>query len=157
MSLINKWSSSATVTLLFYLPTSMATISSSAQDESLFVKEVLLTGLGYKNRRPMLIAVVEQDLLVYEGFQFMESSLEGHLNLRFRKVQQITYTELEYSHLFSLQTFCTMINLIYLLGNCGMSFCPLNPRKKNKNTGRHVKLHFLLLYIFPCLIRNDSN
>ncbi|XP_073233775.1 cleavage and polyadenylation specificity factor subunit 1-like [Porites lutea] len=56
-------------------------------EDSLPVKEVLLTGMGHKNRRPMLIAVVEQDLLVYEAFTFTEASLEAHLNLRFRKLQ----------------------------------------------------------------------
>lgn len=56
------------------------------QEDTLPVKEVLLTGLGHKNKRPVLIAFVEQDLLVYEAFTFTESSLEGHLNLRFRKV-----------------------------------------------------------------------
>ena len=55
-------------------------------EDSLPVKEVLLTGMGHKNKRPMLIAVVEQDLLVYEAFTFTEASLEAHLNLRFRKV-----------------------------------------------------------------------
>lgn len=56
-------------------------------EDSLPVKEVLLTGMGHKNKRPMLIAVVEQDLLVYEAFTFTEASLEAHLNLRFRKLQ----------------------------------------------------------------------
>ncbi|KAJ7381472.1 Cleavage and polyadenylation specificity factor subunit 1 [Desmophyllum pertusum] len=56
-------------------------------EDSLPVKEVLLTGLGHNNNRPMLIAFVEQDLLVYEAFTFTEASVEGHLNLRFRKLQ----------------------------------------------------------------------
>ena len=56
------------------------------QEDSVPVKEVLLTGLGHKNNRPMLIAFVEQDLLIYEAFTFTEASVEGHLNLRFRKV-----------------------------------------------------------------------
>lgn len=56
------------------------------QEDSVPVKEVLLTGLGHKNSRPMLVAFVEQDLLVYEAFTFTEASVEGHLNLRFRKV-----------------------------------------------------------------------
>lgn len=56
------------------------------QEDSVPVKEVLLTGLGHKNSRPTLIAFVEQDLLIYEAFTFTEASVEGHLNLRFRKV-----------------------------------------------------------------------
>ena len=34
----------------------------------------------------MLIALVEQELLVYEAFTFTEASVESHLNLRFKKV-----------------------------------------------------------------------
>ena len=56
------------------------------QEDSPPVREVLLTGLGHQNKRPFLIAFVEQDLLIYEAFTFAESSLEGHLNLRFKKV-----------------------------------------------------------------------
>ena len=56
------------------------------QEDSVPVKEVLLTGLGHNNNRPMLIAFVEQDLLIYEAFTFTEASVEGHLNLRFKKV-----------------------------------------------------------------------
>lgn len=58
----------------------------AGQEDTLPVKEVLLTGLGHRNKRPMLIAFVEQDLLVYEAFTFTEASLVGHLNLRFKKV-----------------------------------------------------------------------
>ena len=57
------------------------------QDDILPVKEVLLTGVGHKNKKPLLVAFVEQDLLIYEAFTFAESSLEGHLNLRFKKVR----------------------------------------------------------------------
>ncbi|XP_044171683.1 cleavage and polyadenylation specificity factor subunit 1-like [Acropora muricata] len=57
------------------------------QDDILPVKEVLLTGVGHKNKKPLLVAFVEQDLLIYEAFTFAESSLEGHLNLRFKKLQ----------------------------------------------------------------------
>lgn len=56
------------------------------QDDILPVREVLLTGVGHKNKKPLLVAFVEQDLLIYEAFAFAESSLEGHLNLRFKKV-----------------------------------------------------------------------
>ena len=67
---------------------------SVGQEDSVPVKEVLLTGLGHHNTRPMLIAFVEQDLLVYEAFTFTEASVESHLNLRFRKVCFTTVTSL---------------------------------------------------------------
>ena len=60
--------------------------SSIRQEDTLPVKEVLLTGVGHKNKKPLLIAFVGQDLWIYEAFTFSESSVEGHLNLRFKKV-----------------------------------------------------------------------
>ena len=60
--------------------------SGVGQEDSVPVREVLLTGLGHNSSRPMLIALVEQELLVYEAFTFTEASIESHLNLRFRKV-----------------------------------------------------------------------
>ncbi|XP_066019502.1 cleavage and polyadenylation specificity factor subunit 1-like [Pocillopora verrucosa] len=60
---------------------------SVGQEDSSPVREILLAGLGHKNSRPMLIALVEQELLVYEAFTFTEASVESHLNLRFKKVQ----------------------------------------------------------------------
>ncbi|EDO28112.1 predicted protein, partial [Nematostella vectensis] len=61
------------------------TQSSVSEEESLNVREVLLTGLGYKNRRATLVAVMDQDLLIYEAFSY--PTVEGHLNLRFKKLQ----------------------------------------------------------------------
>ncbi|XP_048576873.1 cleavage and polyadenylation specificity factor subunit 1 isoform X2 [Nematostella vectensis] len=62
-----------------------STQSSVSEEESLNVREVLLTGLGYKNRRATLVAVMDQDLLIYEAFSY--PTVEGHLNLRFKKLQ----------------------------------------------------------------------
>ena len=51
------------------------------------VKEILLTGLPDKNPKPLLAALVDQDLLIYEAFSYSDStSTEGHLNIRFKKV-----------------------------------------------------------------------
>ena len=50
------------------------------------VKEVLLTGLGYMKKRVTLVALVDQDLLIYEAFQFTDTAVEGHLNVRFKRV-----------------------------------------------------------------------
>ncbi|XP_038067908.1 cleavage and polyadenylation specificity factor subunit 1-like [Patiria miniata] len=50
------------------------------------VKEVKLVGLGHKNSRPFLMAIVEEDLLIYEAFASHSASDVAHLKLRFRKV-----------------------------------------------------------------------
>ena len=60
--------------------------SNVPEEESLIVREILVTGLGYNSKRPFLIALVDQDLLVYEAFKF-KASVEGNLGLRFRKVR----------------------------------------------------------------------
>ena len=60
--------------------------SSQNQDETLVVKEVLLTGLQHKDKKPLLAALVDRDLLLYEAFSFTDSSTEGHLSIRFKKV-----------------------------------------------------------------------
>lgn len=64
----------------------MSCFHSSRDDESAIIKEVLLTGLGYKKRRVTLVALVDQDLLIYEAFPFTDTAHEGHLNVRFRRV-----------------------------------------------------------------------
>ena len=83
------------------------------QEDTLPVKEVLLTGLGHKNKRPVLIAFVEQDLLVYEAFTFTESSLEGHLNLRFRKVRISSQCYKEYVIFFLSEASFAWCTLFY--------------------------------------------
>ena len=55
-------------------------------EEGLVVKEILLTGMGYKNSKPLLFAMVDQDLLIYEAFKYNEGIIDGNLNLRFKKV-----------------------------------------------------------------------
>ena len=74
------------VILLVLLKLFRPTGSSQNQDEYLVVKEILLTGLPDKNPKPLLAALVDQDLLLYEAFSYNESSTEGHLNVRFKKV-----------------------------------------------------------------------
>ena len=74
------------VILVVLLKLFRPTGSSQNQDENLVVKEILLTGLPDKNPKPLLAALVDQDLLLYEAFSYNESSTEGHLNVRFKKV-----------------------------------------------------------------------
>ncbi|XP_072014167.1 cleavage and polyadenylation specificity factor subunit 1-like isoform X2 [Amphiura filiformis] len=50
------------------------------------VKEVLLLGLGNKNSRPFLMAIVEDDLLIYEAFPAHSTKDDSHLKIRFKKV-----------------------------------------------------------------------
>ncbi|XP_046842270.1 cleavage and polyadenylation specificity factor subunit 1-like isoform X2 [Xenia sp. Carnegie-2017] len=64
-----------------------STGSSQSQEENLLVKEILLTGLPDKNPKPLLAALVDHDLMLYEAFSYNDSSTEGHLNIRFKKMQ----------------------------------------------------------------------
>jgi cleavage and polyadenylation specificity factor subunit 1 len=61
----------------------------------LLVREILLTGLPDKNPKPLLAALVDQDLLLYEAFSYNDSSTEGHLNIRFKKVSLTVLYEAE--------------------------------------------------------------
>jgi cleavage and polyadenylation specificity factor subunit 1 len=61
----------------------------------LLVREILLTGLPDKNPKPLLAALVDQDLLLYEAFSYNDSSTEGHLNIRFKKVSLTVLCEAE--------------------------------------------------------------
>ncbi|XP_023931604.1 cleavage and polyadenylation specificity factor subunit 1-like [Lingula anatina] len=51
------------------------------------VKELLVVGLGNKCSRPYLMARIEEDLMIYEVFPYHQVSPEGHLKVRFRKIQ----------------------------------------------------------------------
>ena len=50
------------------------------------VDEVLLVGLGPRQSYPHLMALVDQDLVVYTAFAFQQSQNPEHLQLRFSKV-----------------------------------------------------------------------
>ncbi|EEC01987.1 cleavage and polyadenylation specificity factor, putative [Ixodes scapularis] len=50
------------------------------------VHEILMVGLGVRQSRPLLLARVDEDLLIYEAFPFYETQREGHLKLRFKKL-----------------------------------------------------------------------
>ncbi|XP_070574061.1 cleavage and polyadenylation specificity factor subunit 1-like [Ptychodera flava] len=50
------------------------------------VKELFLVGLGHKNKRPHLMARVDEELLIYEAFEYHQSTLDNHLRVRFKKV-----------------------------------------------------------------------
>ena len=61
------------------------------QQESLtssmsITRELLITGMGVKNSRPILFARFDDDLLIYEAFPFYEIQVENHLKLRFKKL-----------------------------------------------------------------------
>lgn len=55
------------------------------------MKEILLTGLPDQSPKPLLAALVDQDLLLYEAFVYNDSSTEGHLNVRFKKVSNFSF------------------------------------------------------------------
>ncbi|XP_064466494.1 cleavage and polyadenylation specificity factor subunit 1-like [Ornithodoros turicata] len=50
------------------------------------VHEILVVGLGLQHSRPLLLARVDEELLIYEAFAFHETQREGHLKLRFKKL-----------------------------------------------------------------------
>ncbi|UYV82374.1 CPSF1 [Cordylochernes scorpioides] len=54
------------------------------------VKEILVVGLGPRNSRPLIFARLDEDVVIYEAFPFVEEQIERHLKLRFKKV----YTEM---------------------------------------------------------------
>ncbi|KAK3856715.1 hypothetical protein Pcinc_036978 [Petrolisthes cinctipes] len=51
------------------------------------VHEVLIVGMGNKNLRPVLLARVDEDLLMYEVFPFYENLTPTQLKIRFRLVE----------------------------------------------------------------------
>ena len=50
------------------------------------MKELLLTALGPQHSYPHLLAVIDNDLIIYKAYQYPLSSVQGHLQLRFSKV-----------------------------------------------------------------------
>ncbi|KAJ8041183.1 Cleavage and polyadenylation specificity factor subunit 1 [Holothuria leucospilota] len=50
------------------------------------VKEILLVGMGNKKRKLYLMAIVDEELLMYEAFAHHGGIEENHLKVRFRKV-----------------------------------------------------------------------
>jgi hypothetical protein len=51
------------------------------------IRELLLIGLGYLNRRPYMFCRVGEDFHLYEAYPFYEDSYENVLKLRFAKVK----------------------------------------------------------------------
>merc|ERR1719354_326810 len=51
------------------------------------VKEILMVGMGYKRRRPILFALMDQDLMIYECFPYNKQVIEGHLSICFRRLE----------------------------------------------------------------------
>lgn len=57
------------------------------QHDSLpIVQEILVIGLGPSHSRPLLMARIDEELVMYEAFPFYENQTDNHLKLRFRKV-----------------------------------------------------------------------
>ncbi|XP_054164327.1 cleavage and polyadenylation specificity factor subunit 1-like [Oppia nitens] len=48
-------------------------------------REILITGMGAKESRPMLFARFDDELLIYEAFPYNETQVDNHLKLRFKK------------------------------------------------------------------------
>lgn len=52
-------------------------------------KEILMTGLGRRNKRPLLFVRSEVELVVYEAYRFTEFNITNHLKIRFKKVHSL--------------------------------------------------------------------
>lgn len=50
------------------------------------LEEILLVGMGPLQSHPHLMALIDQELVVYRAFPFQQSQNPGHLQLRFSKV-----------------------------------------------------------------------
>ena len=56
--------------------------------ENLFeIKEILMVGIGYKKRRPILFVLMDQDLMIYECFPYNKQNINGHLAIRFKRLE----------------------------------------------------------------------
>lgn len=52
------------------------------------VSEILLTGLGENKTFPHLMAIMDNDLVVYSAFTYCQQNSPGHLCVRFSKVRR---------------------------------------------------------------------
>nr|XP_054773203.1 cleavage and polyadenylation specificity factor subunit 1-like [Lytechinus pictus] len=50
------------------------------------VQEVLLVGLGHEKKKIYMLALVEDDIMIYEAFPYHTVIQEHHLRIRFRKI-----------------------------------------------------------------------
>jgi len=62
---------------------------SHQQSTDEIINEILIVGLGPAYQMtPYLFAMVDNDLVVYEGFHYHDNVHPGHLHLRFSKVSR---------------------------------------------------------------------
>ena len=52
------------------------------------VKEMVVVGLGVKESRPFLFIRLDEQIFIYEAFPFMDTQIENHLKIRFKKSDQ---------------------------------------------------------------------
>ncbi|XP_077982143.1 cleavage and polyadenylation specificity factor subunit 1-like [Glandiceps talaboti] len=81
----------------FQVTSAAATSGSSSTTEQLHemmpqVKELYLVGLGHKNKKTHLMARVDEELLIYEAFEYHQSTLDNHLKVRFKKIHHNVMT-----------------------------------------------------------------
>lgn len=58
-----------------------------SSESSFEIKEILMHGMGYKMRRPILFALMDQDLFIYECFLYNKQVQDGHLAIRFKRLE----------------------------------------------------------------------
>ena len=52
------------------------------------VEELLLVGLGPGGAHPLLLSLIDQELIIYRAFPCRQTQSTGHLQLRFSKVRK---------------------------------------------------------------------
>jgi len=59
----------------------------SSTDHKTKIKEILMVSGGQKNKRPYLFALIDQDLIIYECFSYSKQTLNSHLAVRFKRLE----------------------------------------------------------------------
>ncbi|CAG0890026.1 unnamed protein product [Darwinula stevensoni] len=68
-------------------PTSVEASQAQQATQVANISEILLVGLGHHHSRPYLLAVVDEDLLIYEAYPYYENLDKSSLKMRFRNVE----------------------------------------------------------------------
>ena len=100
-----------------------------SQNEGTNVREITLVGLGNDNRRPHLLAIINQDLVIYEAFRYMNPIATFHSELRFKKVTHISSAISDYSDADQTRSGPRLLRLFENISSLsGVFLCGPRPR-----------------------------